>query len=296
MALDMKIVAQVKPGSVTCNFADFKEMLREELETNYKSIIVSEEYLQQARDGRATLNKAKQGLAAQVRSIKAENNLTIEKALEQAKELDTLLDDAISTLDGQIKRIEERQRDERMNKAKDVLAQKISNTKDEKLIDFCVDCYDWLVNPKWANAGTSFKQIYEECEEKIERCRQALELLSEGDYAAQMLAEFQRSGDLAQAQILGKKLEAESRKMADMVTPVPESKQTNIPNKEIKLDYNEPIEKRSVMVKAPAAYRVDEKSDRTCRADFRIRGQRYVLEWFMDVCKQFNISLERLDK
>lgn len=293
MALSMELTTQVKPGTVSCNFAEFKASLQKELDENYKSIVVTEDGLKFARDERATLNKVKQGLAAAVKSIKEQNNLTIESALAQAKELDAMLDEAIDKIGSQIKAIEAKQREGRMKGAMDILAQKIERTNDDQLIAFAAGC-EWLQNPKWANSDCTFKQVNDDCAERVSRIKQALELLSDGEYAPQMLSHFQKTGDLAASQLLGKKMAKEQDLFSSIVEKKPEA--TTIPKKEINIVYDEPVEKESVTVKAPITYRKDEKSDKTCRADFRIRGSRYVLEWFMDVCSQFNISLERLDK
>ena len=293
MGIEMQLMATVKPGTVSTNFEQFKEEVRRELEENYKTIVVSEEQIENARKARAKLNKAKDALKATMRSAQVENDEPLKVAKQQAKELEELLDDAIQTLDTQIKTIEERQRSERMRKATNLLATKIENKQDDKLSELCSGCLGWMVNPKWANAGCSFTQVSNDCDEAIDKCRNALELL-QGPYRTQMLAEFQKTGDLAKAQLLGMQMTKDAERLSQLSDPEPE--QATVPNKEIKIVYEEPVETRSVTVKAPVTYRRDEKSDRTCRADFRIRGPRYVLEWFMDTCKQFNISLERLDK
>lgn len=297
MGLEMVLKAQVHPGSVSTNFAEFKELVRKELEENYKTIVVSEEHLKNAKDARATLNKAKESLKQTMRSAQLENDEPLKIAKQQAKELEALLDDAINTLDVQIKEIEGKRRQERKDRVVAILATKVDNLPDE-LIDFATGCMGWMVNPKWENSSYSFASIMADCDEAVQKLQQAWELL-QGDYRPQMLAEFQRTGDLAKAQLLGLQLAKEAK--AFTPPPIPETAKT-IPNQENKTSYVDQIviipeaETKTVAVDVPKAFWKDEKSDKNCRADFRIRGKRYELEWFMAVCERFNISLERLDK
>ena len=58
--MDMELKIFVEPGKVTQNFAEFKQMVKSELETKYLNIAVTEESLKEAKDARARLNKAKE--------------------------------------------------------------------------------------------------------------------------------------------------------------------------------------------------------------------------------------------
>lgn len=295
MGLEMQLMATVKPGTVSTNFEQFKEEVRRELEENYKTIVVTEEQLENARKARAKLNKAKDALKATMRSAQTENDEPLKVAKAQAKELEALLDDAILTLDTQIKTIEEKQRSERMRKATNLLATKIENKKDDRLSELCGGCLGWMVNPKWANAGCSFTQVNSDCDEAIERCRNALELL-QGPYRTQMLAEFQKTGDLAKAQLLGVQMAKDEERLAQLSAP--QQEQATVPNKEIKLVYeNEvPAGKPQISLDDPKTYIEDERSERSCYADFHVTCKRYQMAWLLAICEIMGISLKRLDR
>lgn len=209
MSLQMDLVTKVKPGTVSTNFEEFKELVRKEMEDNFKTIVVTEDQLQSAKDARATLNKAKAALKDAVKSMQAENDEPLKTAKSQAKELEAILDDAISTLDSQIKTIENRQREQNMDKAMNVLASKLDRLSQDQN-KFAVECMSWLQNPKWANKGTSFQSIMKECDEKVALIQQAWDLL-EGDFRPQMLENFKQYGDLAKAQLYGKELERQRK-------------------------------------------------------------------------------------
>lgn len=292
MALEMELVTKVEPGSVTTNFEDFKEALRIEMETKYKSIVVSEESIKEARDARAVLNKAKEGLKDAVRSMKAQNAEPLKMAETQAKELEALIDDAINTLDGQIKRIEDAQRKQRTDSAIQILAQKLERLPME-VNEFAAGCMDWLINPKWGNATCRFIEINKDCDEKVERIQNAWDLL-QGEYRPQMLAQFQKTGDLAKAQLYGMEL---SRQKEAFSAPQKE----NIPISENKPVYDEPVQEapkaqEGILIEAPEAYDNKENSHNKCKAVFKLVCMRYQMEWFLATCERFGIVLERQDK
>lgn len=215
MGLEMTLLAKVQPGSVSTNFEQFKEVLQKEMEEKYKSITATDENLQFARDARATLNKAKAQLKSTVTAAKKENEAPLQTAIAQAKELEAILDDAISTLDVQIKKIEEARRTDRMDKARKILAQKVDKL-DPELIKLAAACMSWLENPRWGLAGVTFSELNSEIDEKINRLKQAWELF-QGDFRDRMLDEFCKDGDIGRAQIVGMNLqkefdEAEKRK------------------------------------------------------------------------------------
>lgn len=310
MALEMNLLATVKPGQVTTNFDQFKDLVRKELEENYKSIVVSEESLKEAKAARASLNKAKESLKETMRSATAQNDEPLKVARVQAKELEAILDDAILTLDRQIKDIENKQREQRIQKAENVLASTMSRLETDEMIAFAAEC-DWIRQKSWGNATTSFLQIKSDCDKAKALIEQAFALL-EGDFRPQMLAEFKRTGDLTGAQMLGRKLQkerddyeaaqlakaqaAQATAQAPAPTPAP-APAPELPKKEIK---EEPIQEEQgievITVRLPESFIRDERSRKRCHADFRVVGARFQLEWLLDTCKGFGIELTRLDK
>ena len=298
--MELNLVTKVTPGQVTTNFETFKAMVEKEMKEKYKSIVVTDEHLQEARTARATLNKAKESLKQTVRSMKAENEKPMETALNQAKELERILDDAIQTLDSQIKQIEQTQRSKRRDNALNMLSNKIDKLKPE-LITFAADCMGWLVNERWGLTGISFTELDTEINEKVERIKNAWQLL-QGDYRPQMLAEFQKTGDLAKAQLYGKELERQREAFAEKPKKVEEPKQpeltADIPtseNKEqINIVYDNPAPRSEVVIEAPETYDNKDNSRKKVFAVYKLTCMRYQMEWFMAVCQRFGITLERV--
>ena len=310
MGMEMELMAAVKPGTVSTNFGKFKEELALQLEQNYKSIVVSEEGLNFAKDARADLNKMKKQLQDCVKRAKKDNAAPLEIALEQAKELEALLDDAIQTLDVQIKKIEETQGNERMENAKMVLQQMLDHNGDPDVTALVNSC-PWAINPKWVNKTYGYTQIRTDCEETIKKAIQALELL-QGDFRDQMLQHFRENGDLGAAQILGVQLqkqfdEAEKRK-AERLAREAEAKAVAVPEKEeIKIIYADiqptsdgnlnvlrEVLRPTIEVENPDTYKG--LGEGYCNATFKICTRRYKMQWLLDLCKAQQIDMVRLDK
>lgn len=308
MGLEMSLLATVKPGTVSTNFEQFKEVLQKEMEEKYKSITATDENLQFARDARATLNKAKAQLKSTVTAAKKDNEAPLQTAIAQAKELEAILDDAISTLDVQIKKIEEARRTDRMDKARKILAQKVDKLNPE-LIKLAAACMSWLENPRWGLAGVTFSELNSEIDEKINRLKQAWKLF-QGDFRDRMLDEFCKDGDIGRAQLVGMNLqkefdEAEKRK-AERLAREAEAKAEEKPeDRQIRIVYQDTVPNSvekpvtaagepQITIKAPEAYL--KHGDRKGHADFRICCPAYKFRWLLDLCKEQQIEMRRLDK
>ena len=215
----------VKPGTVTDNFEQFKESLRMELESKYSTIEVSEEHLKEAKDFRAKLNKAKDQLKATMRSAQAENDQPLVVPKQQAKELEQILLEYISTIDHQIKEIEEKQRKLKMDEATAIMAAAFADASEE-VCEIAVKC-EWIKKPEWGNKTYSPGRIAKDSREAREQIEHALELFT-GDFRPQMLADFIKYGNLAKSQLFGAQLQKqkeayEAAKKAKAAPVVPEA-------------------------------------------------------------------------
>ena len=309
MGLEFALLATVKPGSVSTNFEQFKEILQKEMDENYKNIVVTDEALQSARAARATLNKAKAQLKSTVTAAKKENQAPLEKALEQAKELEAIIDDAINTLDVQIKEIETARREKRMTSALKILNQKLDRLEDPEVRRIAEACRNWLVNPSWGLSTCTFTELNNECDEKIKKIVQANELF-QGDFRDKMLESFYADGDIGKAQLLGNRLqkefeEAEKRK-AERLAKEAEAAAAPKTNQAITTDTiptsvekQMPVEEEygyvSTCIKNPESYK-DKYGIKKGHADFRITCEAYKYRWLLDLCKEQGIELTRLDK
>ena len=301
----------VKPGTVTDNFEQFKESLRMELESKYSTIEVSEEHLKEAKDFRAKLNKAKDQLKATMRSAQAENDQPLVVPKQQAKELEQILLEYISTIDHQIKEIEEKQRKLKMDEATAILASVFSDASEE-VCEIAVKC-EWIKKPEWGNKTYSAGRIAKDSREAREEIEHALELF-QGEFRAQMLADYIKYGNLAKSQLFGaqlqrqkeayeeaqrKRREASEQQVASI--PVQEEERApgpassvSVPAEQSSYPEAETETDSTMLVKAPGAFVHEEKDYEQCFIRMKFSARRYQIAWLLDLLKEVGIQYQRI--
>lgn len=308
---DVSLSVQVKPGSMTTNFEKFKAAVAKELEENYKSVVVTDEHLQDAKKLRAKLSAARRDLKDTMRSAQEQNDEPLKVARQQAKELEALFDDAIRTLDDQIHEIEQRQRSE-------ILEQNISfhkalldqvETNREEIKAFAAGC-KWIVKLEWQNKTYTQAKVRKDTWDAVQKINQALQLLT-GEFRPQMLAQFKETGDLGEAQLLGTKLakqkadyEASEAAKAGKPAPAEPTEDPGTAHEEVRAGWSTmdlapdtPAEPpKTISLVAPAEFNRFPDSQKRCHADFRVQGMRYQLQWLMKACREVGITLTRIDK
>lgn len=280
----MELEIFVEPGKVTENFEAFKEMVRVELETKYKNIDVSEESLKDAKAARARLNKAKESLKESMRSAQRQNDEPLKVPKAQAKELETLLDEAILVLDEQIKAIENKRKDDKFAKAMDIYREVFGKQTEDvrSLADKC----KWICRAEWSNLTYSASKVKEDCERAAFECKSALALLK-GEYAPQMLEDFKENGSISKAQYEGQRLEKakeDYREFFARQAPIPD--QSQMVMNTIKVDA-EPY-----TVNPPTFFRQSKDDDRIGTMAILFRGKFYQMKWLRHLCKQEGITME----
>ena len=305
---EVSLSVQVKPGSMTTNFEKFKAAVARELEENYKSVVVTDEHLQDAKKLRAKLSAAKRDLKDTMRSAQEQNDEPLKIAKQQAKELEALFDDAIKTLDDQIHEIEQRQRSEilesNVSLYRSLLDQVETNREEVKA--FAAEC-KWIVKLEWQNKTYTQAKVRKDTWDAVQKINQALQLLT-GEFRPQMLARFKETGDLGEAQLLGTKLakqkadyEAQEAAKAGKAAPAEQAEEPHEENQAglgtMDLGPGTPAEPpQKINLVAPAEFNKFPDSQRRCHADFRVQGMRYQLQWLMQVCSEVGITLTRIDK
>lgn len=284
MEESMELTIRVNPGTVTQNFAEFKALLKEKLDNEYKNIVVTDEGLREAKAARARLNKAKESLRENMRSAQRQNDEPLQIPKAQAKELEALLDEAILTLDEQIKAIETKRFDDKYREGLRVF-EEVFDKESENVSSFAKKC-KWICKPEWGNATYSMKRVREDCERAAFEVKSALALLT-GEFAPQMLDDFRNHGSISKAQLEGKKLEKareEYRNYLASQAPMPD--QSSQAMNTIKVD-SEPY-----TVNPPTFFRKTEEDDRIGSVDMRFRGKLYQIKWLRSICKAEGIELE----
>ena len=283
----------VNPGTVTENFEEFKRMVSHELETKYKNIEVSEESIKEAREARARLNKTKTALEEMFRSAKRQNEKPLEISKKRAEELKALLDDAINTIDIQIKQIEQRRRDEKYIKALEIYKEVFSDVPAD-VRQFADRC-SWICKAEWANSTYSDKKVREDCSKAKDEILSALQVLT-GEFAPQMLQDFIQFGSLAKAQIEGGRLQKAKEDHEALLARQKEQKTTPPPEVKAEESLSYSSFKDPITVNSPTFYRTSPSDDRVGTVDMRLKGHLFQFKWLKAVCKTEGIELSIINK
>lgn len=293
--LELQIIVQ--PGTVTQNFEAFKEMVKNELETKYKNLDVSEKSLQDAKAARARLNKAKAALKESMRSAQRENDKPLMVPKAQAKKLEELLDEAIVTIDEQIKAIEGKRRDEKLKRANEVKDKVFSDASDE-VKELAGKCR-WIVLSEWGNVTYQMSKVEEDCTKARKKIESALKLLR-GEFAPQMLDHFIRNGSVSDAQEEGLRLEAVKAENEKYIAPKPKAESTTAPpacSQTIEAPATVPASLQVPTKKErPEDFIESEKDKRVGSVDMRFTGMLYQIKWLRHLCNQEGITLQYIKK
>lgn len=132
----------------------------------YNSLVVTENAIQDAKSDRANLNKLKKAINDEKIKLKKEAFDTFEN---QCKDLVTLIDEAVGNIDTQVKMFEQKAKDSKLMKLKDMWAGKeIAN-----IIE-----YEQVHNEKWLNASATETSIDKAMNEIVEKYNSDVNILS----------------------------------------------------------------------------------------------------------------------
>lgn len=171
--MEFKIV-KVTSGIAIFNYQELKQQLQEKL-NDYKGYLVTNENLTQAKSDRALLNKVKKAINDERIKVKNEVLKLYNETFEpQCKELTSLVDDVVTSIDNQIKAQEEIAKTE-----KKLGIRQICKALVEK-VDFIPDAerfLDTVWNEKWLNKTYSLEDISKDLEQSINQVKNDLSVI-----------------------------------------------------------------------------------------------------------------------
>jgi len=291
MALNMELSTEVRVGNLVTNFEEYKQALKDEMDSRFNHLVVTDESLRECKDMLARLRKVEKQIREQYKSAKDEYCKPLELPKKQADELVEIVTQSIMHLDRQVKEIEEAQRAGRREAAMEVFAKECdTGGYSDEVVRFATGCLHWIVREQWANKTYTDARIREDSREALENIRTALSLF-QGEFRAQMLARFRESGSVAQAAEYGTRLKAES-------IPVDSNTKQNTEIGIIAEPAPEPQEEfpRTEVLPSPENYLTGNGTDRkVCTGYFRVTGPRYQLMWLMDLANDWaGLNMEKL--
>lgn len=142
------------PAEIGFNFEELKAELTERLH-HYKSLVVTEDAIKEAKVDLANLRKLKDAIETRRKEVKQQCLAPYNAFEKQVKELTALIDEPVAAINGQVKAYEEL---EKAKKLEDIAAayEELVPVDFQEIIPL-----KRILDPKWLNKGTTMKSISE---------------------------------------------------------------------------------------------------------------------------------------
>lgn len=154
----------IKSGTVTIPQAiENIQLLKQELADRldyYKSLIVTEDGIKDAKADKAALNKLKAAIDVQRKEVKRQTMALYEPLEKECKELLAMIDEPIAAIDGQLRAFDEKKKAEKFAALVEFFEQ--INTLDFVKLEH-------VLNPKWGNVTIKLDALKDKMSGEIQR-------------------------------------------------------------------------------------------------------------------------------
>lgn len=227
MEFILKTDLNLLPKSIDFNFEDLKNQITERV-AYYNALVVTEDAIKDAKSDRASLNSLKTAIEDRRKQIKKQYLEPYEVLEKQCKELVSLIDSPIKSIDSQLQVFEEKLTQEKWILIEECYKSEVKEL--EALVPL-----EKILPIKWRNKGESTENICNQIGDTLDRIRNELETIENlnSEYKSQMIDVYLRDYSLNKAIAEQKRLEEQKQAMAKLKaeqarvkteTPAPEIK------------------------------------------------------------------------
>lgn len=164
--MELQIYSPTQDGfvkEITWNHEEIKKEIAEKI-SYYTGLVYTEEQIQDAKADRAKLRKFIDALETKRKEIKKQCLAPYEAFEKQMKEIIEMVNKPILMIDGQVKKYEEGQKEEKLKKIKDYWQEVLQTGQIPAGITF-----NHFFSEKWLNASVSMKAIKDEFNAKLQQ-------------------------------------------------------------------------------------------------------------------------------
>jgi hypothetical protein len=223
---EIRVSASIVKGSITFDYAGTKSRL-ESILTEYQDMTIeSEDSIKFAKGILADLREGKKQFDARRKDVKKEWDEPYNEFEKQAKEIIELFDKPINSIDSQVKELENRKKQEKLQKVKEIYSKNVDNLKE--YMEF-----EQIFEEKWLNSTVTLAKIEKEILEIREKVETEVEAIKETGSAAvkNALNNYKRNKDFLIAMRMIKdyesaKVEEEKKKAVEEYKKEMEIKET----------------------------------------------------------------------
>lgn len=227
MEFILKTDLNLLPKSIDFNFEDLKNQITERV-AYYNVLVVTEDSIKDAKKDKASLNSLKTAIEDRRKQIKKQYLEPYEALEKQCKELVSLIDSPIKSIDSQLQVFEEKLIQEKWLLIENYYKSEVKEL--EVLVPL-----EKILPQKWKNKGESTESICNAIGDTLDRIRNELETIESlnSEYKSQMIDVYLRDYSLNKAIAEQKRLEEQKQAMTKLKaeqarvkieTPAPEIK------------------------------------------------------------------------
>lgn len=190
------------------NFEELKSEITNKA-NDYMSLVYTPDQMKEAKKDRAALRKFITALEDKRKEIKKQVMIPYTDFEEKEKELISIVNQAVSNIDTQIKAYDESIRQEKLEKVKEIYAKTIGGLAD-------IVTFDKIFKKSWLNVSTTLKSITNEITEVRDKIDNDLVVINAdtSPYAYEMKEEYLKNFDLTAAVNKKQQLEETAKKKA----------------------------------------------------------------------------------
>lgn len=167
--MELKVDGIKELSPIKFNYEEIKNWVVEKSK-EYKSIVYTEDTIENAKTDRATLNKVTKAINDEKIRLKKEVLKPFEDFEKKCKELQEIMSEATNSIDSQIKSFEEKEQNKKREQIKEIFNTQIGDFKD--LISF-----ETIFNSRWLNKTYSIKNIEEEIKHIVVKTNNDFEVI-----------------------------------------------------------------------------------------------------------------------
>lgn len=209
--MELKIYNPQEDGflqKIDWNFEELKSEITEKA-NDYMSLVYTPDQMKEAKKDRAALRKFITALEDKRKEIKEQILTPYTDFEQQEKELVSIVNQAVSNIDAQIKGYDEAIRQEKLEKVKEIYQKTIGDL--DRTVPF-----EKIYKDSWLNVSTTLKSITTEIAEIRDKVDSDLKVINAdtSPYVFEMKEEYLKAFDLTAAMMKKQKLEETAKKKA----------------------------------------------------------------------------------
>ena len=210
--MELKIYNPTAENTVKAIDWNFEELKQEIMAkaNDYKLLVYTDDKIKDAKADRANLNKFIKALEDKRKEIKKMFLEPYTQFESQIKELVGIISEANLNIDSQVKAYEQKKKDEKLEKIKEIYDEKFANCKD-------IIPWEKAFKASYLNASITMKNITDEMEDLKCRVTRDLEIINSdtGEYQFEMKEEYLKSFSMTEALLAKQRYKKNARKKAE---------------------------------------------------------------------------------